>query len=1413
MRIDGILRGSRSSLATLLTLLTIAACGVEDPEPAEPPVAGQQAAVDTPPPAPVEPTCDGKLSEIVPYTTTSCMGPVATCQQVTLGWTQRVPVETLSESEHYNNSSAWPKAGADQVCGLLATDLNRTQEGGRVKWVQRVVEQRTYKDTTNLWNCTVRFTKTTFDKTSTCTHWTDQIYQAPRGWVDVGQRTCTTCEDRNPEPSQYERAECMNQVLIANPPFLAPNRDKLIGEIKYLYEKTGELRPALNYLRLSPTVVPPCGPAPVLAQCNDEVDWRINLCARLTTDFARKARNSKSAGSLDNGINAHDADFGLLECNRAFDKLAALGPDSCPASQQALLAIQKRIQAAIDRDYAQPGWVGGETPPTNVQMVTRRFRQFHELEQDVTPILSPDLLQDFLQPILASTMDWIHTQLVPALAPPQAGNMAQFLNAMHVRDFNAAKDLLNAIYPTPANASPVLGPWGQVNVVPEAIDPLADRLENFLVVHDFRCALGVCPDIEEQLDQEIANIALSSSITPLWQSGSLSIPAAERSLINDWANLLYTKFGSTSTFGNALPTAIARFLPPGITQLSELPAGRVPAPLARIFGLVGRAIVRDRLHHTTGRFTSPEGKKISRLTNLANREKMSRDIEAMANDAVTHANTFNNEFVSTVTGILTGTSNDAQLAGLRAQYTATSTNLASLQAQKAGHQRALTKDTTMDERVHAMSTEVAADFHGELATQFVAKADKVQQTINASSATFESRDREISTYQVFASPTLSKDQLYQVNITGTWSPTCALRRFKENLFAARGGGSWWDNVVSMGSQFLKDAVMGHGFGVLGELLKADKVEINVDNAEAGPEGFTVVQSNGRFTVEQASLSATPGLYGISAGRSEEHGSSSKIEAAFNSGLRLPEGLVVLPSNDAPVGALIAVEMPPHATKIEDAKNIYVIKAPTTTLPVKVDGSHFVLVANDNCTVVPGAVRNNSVSLTANTFVLTGGDKLMRAFIAAVGTVVENFRTVKTPIYVGQGELLVTDTATLEQEAFLLFKQAVNQHAPEMADTPFDQLPTAFQRLYSLFVQREINRIDRIVRIGQLDREIAIANITLNGFAEQVASLGDVANMSARLKEWNLARLDTFSSLADVDKAREYLRDYLLPVFQLWYPDVVSHLTAADSVKALATLSPFTSALDYSQKMSNALRTVASAYRTESELRYNNLTNPMIVVVSIPDPDATCPSGPPTTPGGCSPPPLADGRVVSVEQARAFWTALRAGVSGDRVNGTYELRIDPSLLYTNVVEPFRLVCQASLPVVTRIAFMPILPSVQNGSQGTYIWPISFGPTQTYVAAEGAQEFSLLDHLGKPDDRSLVTNLIFASKDTVVSRFQSATHAATASGISPFTTYELDFSTFGSQLAADLQGVKQFALVIEVEAVSGARAAVPVCNAGH
>ena len=89
--------------------------------------------------------------------------------------------------------------------------------------------------------------------------------------------------------------------------------------------------------------------------------------------------------------------------------------------------------------------------------------------------------------------------------------------------------------------------------------------------------------------------------------------------------------------------------------------------------------------------------------------------------------------------------------------------------------------------------------------------------------------------------------------------------------------------------------------------------------------------------------------------------------------------------------------------------------------------------------------------------------------------------------------------------------------------------------------------------------------------------------------------------------------------------------------------------------------------------------------------------------------------------------------------------------------------------------------------------------------------MLDHLTSESNRALITNLVFATNLNYVTRFRDTFHASEASGISPFTSYELDFSKYGQQLLNELTGVKQFVLVIEVEAVSGERAKVPVCSA--
>ena len=100
----------------------MAACGADNPDPLEP-IDEEEAALTQPASLENLPKCESIRDEVVPFSTTSCMGPWATCQAVTVGWAQR----TITNQVATQTYTAATASAANAQCSSFSAQFGTTR--------------------------------------------------------------------------------------------------------------------------------------------------------------------------------------------------------------------------------------------------------------------------------------------------------------------------------------------------------------------------------------------------------------------------------------------------------------------------------------------------------------------------------------------------------------------------------------------------------------------------------------------------------------------------------------------------------------------------------------------------------------------------------------------------------------------------------------------------------------------------------------------------------------------------------------------------------------------------------------------------------------------------------------------------------------------------------------------------------------------------------------------------------------------------------------------------------------------------------------------------------------------------------------------------------------------------------------
>jgi hypothetical protein len=920
-----------------------------------------------------------------------------------------------------------------------------------------------------------------------------------------------------------------------------------------------------------------------------------------------------------------------------------------------------------------------------------------------------------------------------------------------------ATSLLDAAFtpyaagPTPTQGPLTTAPLGVV--ISSALQPLVDRLETLGVFQDLACRYtpNGCIGASTQLTQ------LWNEIATLASASNYHAAVGNAALVTDpWK----TAFGNVDTLHATLDKALSDA---GIyTAWNPSGTTTAPATLEQLAKIIVAARTRVASFAALGQLElgSPDtlhtGLQDAKVTAIVG--QLNSALTVLDSDTQTYGSASN----TLIQNLITDLHNKNELTSLVDKLN--------------GLQQQFDDDTTKLQALRMSEANQASQF-GDFMKAFQAAVANPAFDPNAKIQAAPSVDVEVRPSDAHWSPSfvgnvdaaavqgwkipsanVPPGSTINLQVTGAWSPTCALSKSK-----------------------MPDGSTPNSTGV-----------------QIGPEGFALSYSNGAYSAasQQSSVSDSDSngysenncqsfnwnlglgwqyVVNIGAGgsgsdqtcdfSSSTHTSttaslSSKTDeqrttATFAAGMRLAD----TPFPDAPAGALLLVEVKAgtHGAAGE-VHDVRVLRSPNTSVLVAGNYDYY-LVVNDDASCGGGGTAALHVT---STVLQTVGAKA-KEMGTAMATAYNRVRG-QVDQLAQQGSVQPDQGALLRAQAYNDVRAACTAAEGQGVSCEPTAYPPALLGVFDTWLDSEIVRMERQVDIMNLERARHLVVLDMKGTTDDLAANGAEAALTSQLTDWEMFNLDAAILRSDTSTLANLAAQYLYPIAKLRYPSVLSGLATDPAAQPpLQALSAVTWDSQVQTLAGNAVllgKELASVFQTALNNGQNASSRVQWAVLSIPNPNAQLP-----TIGGAANPDA--WQTIDTARAQEIWSALRSGSS-------VTITVNPDDLYNVHAGSSILTCAQSVPVIDAMGVYvgTIDSSFDALNVQGYGLPMSVSDRLQFPTATGAQSFRFDNSawLNQP-----VRTHFGIGPLAMNAVQQDLANAQAQAGLSPFGQFKLDFTS--------------------------------------
>jgi hypothetical protein len=619
-------------------------------------------------------------------------------------------------------------------------------------------------------------------------------------------------------------------------------------------------------------------------------------------------------------------------------------------------------------------------------------------------------------------------------------------------------------------------------------------------------------------------------------------------------------------------------------------------------------------------------------------------------------------------------------------------------------------------------------------------------------------------------------------VDATWSPTCAL---STSQVAAPDG--------AMQSIAIPDAVTGPegyfitwtntGYRASGWTNATQFTESSTKTYE-DCGGFTATFPPAGtplplpFSVSSTSRQCTADSSGYSTSRgwSSSGGSDSRISASFNGGLRLPG----VPVPFAPVGSLLAVTtiagQPSSIFDIRVVGRRDVIVAPNIDPAITPDGVDVYFLVNDYAAGPNGVNCSPPLdSLRLNLTKVIPVGAVAKDVALAMAKSLDDIESHAGSI-LAQGGLGPQDASALRSGAWAVLTLTLAHDGHSLTG-----ITPEMRNLFEAFIDKRIGSIGRRGEIYQTQLDIARIDQDMLTIEHELGFTKAASRLLDLIPRWRMRDLSGVKLGPAVSTLAEVLTSYAAPLFELRDP---ARLTGFRNLQqnALVTLlgmsfsAPYENTVDLLQQFASALRNSLSG----AEFELQSVAR-RTIVIAFPRNDGSCED-------------LCDEfRQASREASEQVW----AGITGP--DHIAKLRITPADLYKAGGGNSQLACEDVAPVVRRASVYlvnPVHTSIDLAALGRELPAAAGAGDAPFVYPVVGKEINVsADEVGGV---AMSLPVINGPGGDVLTDFGTSTELGAGAGISPFSTFTVNFNSFWSEPPKTFIGkTEAVLLVLEVE----------------
>ncbi|WP_428266731.1 proprotein convertase P-domain-containing protein [Haliangium sp.] len=918
-------------------------------------------------------------------------------------------------------------------------------------------------------------------------------------------------------------------------------------------------------------------------------------------------------------------------------------------------------------------------------------------------------------------------------------------------------------------------------VLGQSVAATIDRMHGLNTYHDFACAVEDC----------VANPP-ASKLATLWRAMStLDEHQSLASISSGMTDPGFSEWGATlgvvaqDDYVNAQLSALANDeLGMPYQDALDGPADAWPAPVRRVVTALRTAKEHIANFDGSGQFSGDNGQFLQTAVHVSKRTQIRDYIQNKAFGAAGLDNRnqeYESDILAIVDRVVQDLGADTNLTAALDREQALADEYDDLAARRAAHVVAAGDAGNHEAELLAALESVDGVIDGTSYFQVSSVAGSPLLLSGADSA-WTPGAGDITSFAASGAIAVDKDMLLSLNTSGTWAPKCSLAAVQ----TLTPDGSSFGPIsfpISGGVPNPETGPEGYALQAAGNSFQAYNYASTETSTDTASVNFQVCAGGGMFGISAQACAGYGHQWSWQDSSSESSGHDARLSATFSGGLHLAN----TPFPVGAVGSLLAVELPRGATDLSQVRDVHLVRTGNTVVRVADDSDVYLVVNDMACNDQDATHQLNVVGA-----ILASEHDIAKNMLGRIRYTLLEVASYRDQL-VSTRDILSTELGAIRSNALLDVISSEATGCPANDNVCFPQVPVssypeALRVIFDAFLDKEILRLERAVRIANIDRELRILRDQLATVSAEIVNAERTQALITLLPSWHMRSLrEDYLRTTALDLTRA-IQEYFLPVFSLWHPQSLSNLR----VNNTSTLDNLTG-VDLNTSLNVAVDdvldlTVVLLDAYDDAAINGDSSNPELrnVIVSLNAAPPDC------NPLFCDP---AGGTVnfrrLDTTITDPIWDTLELG-------GGVTLPIGPDDIYQDGSASGQIACNRQMPVLHHMALMVKTPFPYTGQDRKLNGQYN-GREQTFLTQDGPSSYTLINDAWLPFDMPV---LYVSDESSIESVFNSLINSPTAPGViglSPFTSFQMREIDSAKWTQWGLDQAEELFLVMRVESV--------------